>query len=215
MALAFGDAKGSAKKGVDQYEYKNGDNVVRIFGGLLPRYVYWIKGTNDKNIPFECLSFDRQEEAFINKEKDWVRVFYPDLKCGWAYAVLCIDPADGKVKVLNLKKKLTEQIMTAAQDLGDPTDIETGWDLCFEKKKTGPMAYNVEYTLQTLRCQKNVRPLTDAERLAVAESGTIDDKIARPTADAQEKLLKEIQNGNSDGGEDKMNDDVKDEFDIK
>lgn len=214
MALKFGEAKGSAKKGVAQYEYVNGDNQVRMVGGLLARYVYWIKGTNDKSIPFECLSFDRNEEAFINKEKDWVREFYPDLKCGWAYAIQCIDPTDGKVKVLNLKKKLTEQIMVAAEELGDPTDPETGWDICFKRSKTGPMAYNVEYQLQTLKCQKAVRPLTDDEKALIAEAPSIEDMLPRPTADAQEKLLKEIQNAATEGSGEATDPDVKGEFDI-
>ena len=124
MAIKFNQAQGAAKKEkIDQYTYKNGDNVLRIVGDLLPRYVYWIKGENNKNIPMECLAFDRDTETFNNKEKDHVRDFFPDLKCGWAYAAQCIDPADGKVKVLNLKKKLMEQIMVAADDLGDPTDL--------------------------------------------------------------------------------------------
>jgi hypothetical protein len=215
MALAFGKAKGkAAKSSVDQYEYKNGDNKVRMVGGLLARYVYWIKGTNDKNIPFECLSFDRNAEAFTNKEKDWVRDFYPDLKCGWAYAILCIDPKDGKVKVANLKKKLMEQIMTAAEDLGDPTDPETGWDICFKRVKTGPMAYNVEYQLQTIKCQKALHPLSDDEKAAFAEATAIDEQLPRPTPDAQEKLLKEIQNKLTEGN-DGIEKDIEDEFDIK
>ena len=70
----------------------------------------------------ECLSFDRNTEKFNNLEKDWVREYYPDLKCGWSYATQCID--NGKVKVVNLKKKLWEQIITAAEDLGDPTNVK-------------------------------------------------------------------------------------------
>jgi len=214
MALAFGKSQGKAAKNtVDTYTYVEGDNKFRMVGGLLARYVYWIKGTNDKNIPFECLSFDRDAEAFTNKEKDWVRTFYPDLKCGWSYAINCIDPKDGKVKVANLKKKLMEQIMTAAEDLGDPTDPETGWDVCFKRIKTGPMAYNVEYQLQTIKCQKAVRPLTEDEVAAVAEAPSIDEQLPRPTPDAQEKLLKEIQNAASEaaGAMDKT---VEDEFDV-
>lgn len=215
MALAFGKAKGKAAKGsVEQYSYIEGNQEVRIVGGLLARYIYWVKGLNDKNIPFECLSFDRDAEAFTNKEKDWVREFYPDLKCGWAYSILCIDPRDGKIKVLNLKKKLTEQIMTLAEDLGDPTDPETGWSICFKREKTGPMQYNVEYTLLPLKCQKAVKPLTDEEKAAFAEATPVDEQLPRPTVDAQEKLLKEIQNASSEGSND-MNDDVEDEFDVK
>ncbi len=214
MALAFNKAQGKAlKSSVDQYTMMDGDNKFRMVGGLLARYIYWIKGMNDKNIPFECLSFDREAEAFTNKEKDWVKTFYPDLKCGWAYAILCIDPKDAKCKVVNLKKKLMEQIMTAAEDLGDPTDPETGWDICFKRVKTGPMAYNVEYQLQTIKCQKAVRALTDAEKKAFADATAVDEQLPRPTAEAQETLLKEIQNKASEGAEG-MDKEVETEFDV-
>lgn len=126
MAVSFNNAKGEAKKGVkaDYYKYVDGDNVIRLIGGVLPRYLYWVKGTNDKNIPFECLAFNREIEEFDRVEPDHVQEMFPDLKCGWSYAMLCLD--NGKVKVLSLKKKLFQQIMTAAEDLGDPTDPETG-----------------------------------------------------------------------------------------
>lgn len=213
MAISFGDAKGTAKKGlIESYEYKNGDQKVRIVDGLLARYVYWIKGTNNKNIPFECLSFDREAEAFVNKEKDWVTEFYPDLKCSWAYATKCLDPTDGKVKVLNLKKKLLKAILNAAEDLGDPTDLDNGWWVHFKRTKTGPNIYNVEYELQPLRCKKE--PLTEKEKALVEESPSIDKCIPRPTAEAQKKLLEEIQAKLSEGSDD-MNSDVKEEFDVE
>ena len=165
MAIQFNQAQGSAVKNkIDQFQYKDGNNVVRMVGDLLPRYVYWVKGENGKNIPMECLSFDRATETFNNKDKDYVRDFFPEIKCGWAYAIQCIDPADGKVKVLNLKKKLMEQIMVAAEDLGDPTDPESGWDIYFQRVKTGP----------------------------IAEIRSMDDVLPRPTADAQLELLQRI-----------------------
>ena len=134
MAIAFGSTKGKAQsKKVDAYEYKDGENVVRLVGGVLPRYVYWLKGTNGKDVPVECLAFDREEEKFANNEVDHVTEYFPDKKCSWAYSVNCIDPKDGKVKVLNLKKKLFEQILSAAEDLGDPTDYDDGWDVVFTK----------------------------------------------------------------------------------
>ena len=127
MAISFANTKGTAIKGAEAYKYKDDENVVRIVGGVLPRYVYWLKGTNGKDIPAECLAFNRDKEKFDNKEIDWVPKYHPTIKCGWAYAVNCIDPSDGKVKVLNLKKKLFQQIMDAAGDgLGDPTDLDTG-----------------------------------------------------------------------------------------
>ena len=197
MALAFGNTNGKAiKNAVDAYTYQDGDNSVRIFGGILPRYVYWLKGTNNKDIPVECLAFSRTEEKFNNKEVDHVPEFFPDKKCSWSYSINCIDPKDGKVKVLNLKKKLFEQVVTAAEDLGDPTDPDTGWDLKFKKVKTGPLPFNVEYTLQVLKLKKSA--LTEEQRAAVAEAVDIDTKYPRPTADAVRALLVKITSGSGE-----------------
>jgi hypothetical protein len=161
----------------------------RLVGDILARYVYWIKGENDKDIPLECLSFDRNEERFANKEKDWVREYYKDLKCGWSYATQCI--TNGEVKVVNLKKKLWEQIITAAEDLGDPTDPVNGWDVKFKRVKTGPLPYNVEYQLQVLKCKH--RPLNESEMELVGALKSMDVVMPRPTADAQKELLDRIR----------------------
>jgi len=191
MAIAFNKQKGSAQKSsLSTYQYTDGDNKMRIVGDILARYVYWIKGENEKNIPMECLSFDRDAERFNNLEKDWVREYYPDLKCGWSYATQCID--NGEVKVVNLKKKLWEQIITAAEDLGDPTDPETGWDICFKRVKTGPLPYNVEYQLQALKCKP--RALSADEKAAISELKSMDDVMSRPTPDAQKELLDRTRN---------------------
>jgi len=199
MAIKFGNVTGKAKKSaVDAYTYKEGNNVVRMVGDVLPRYVYWVTTADGKRVPMECLGFDRDQEKFTNIEKDWVRHYHPDMKCSWAYAVQCIDPDDGKVKVLNLKKKLFEAVMVAAEDLGDPTDPTTGWDLAFKKQKTGPLPFNVEYTLQVLKCKP--RPLDDAELEAIKELPSIDDIISRPTADQQKEFIETriLENGGSD-----------------
>ena len=67
MALSFNKAAGGAKKSsITSYSYRDGDNEVRLVGDVLARYVYWLEGKNGKNIPFECLSFDRNEERFNN-----------------------------------------------------------------------------------------------------------------------------------------------------
>ena len=190
MAISFNQQKGSAQKtSIKSYQYTDGDNKMRLCGDILARYVYWIKGEKDKNIPLECLSFDRNTESFNNKETDWVRNYYPDLKCGWSYATQCID--NGEVKVVNLKKKLWEQIITAAEDLGDPTDPDTGWDVCFKKVKTGPLPYNVEYQLQALKCKP--RELDDEEKALYADLKAMDDVMPRPTPDAQKELLDRIR----------------------
>lgn len=198
MAISFKNTKGAAQKGAEAIKYKDGENTVRIFGDVQCSYTYWVKGSNNKDIPLECLSFDRSKEKFTNVETDWVRKTWPELKCSWSYKIMAIDPADGKAKVLHLKKKLFEQIMSAAEDLGDPTDPDTGWDLVFERKKTGALAFNVEYTLKVLRCKP--RSLTEAERETIANAKHIDELCPRPTADDIKASIDRIQNG-TDGDE--------------
>lgn len=201
MALKFGETKGKAlKKSVEAYEYKDGDNSVRLIGGVLPRYVYWLKGTNNKDIPIECLAFDREKEKFTNTEVDHVPAYFPDKKCSWAYSINCIDPKDGKVKALNLKKKLFEQIMTAAEDLGDPTDFDSGWDVIFKRQKTGPLPFNVEYTLSVLKCKK--RKLTAEERALAEKAEDIDSKFIRPSAEEIKATLEKLSTGADEATED-------------
>lgn len=208
MALAFNQTKGEAQKSsIVTYQYRDGDNKVRLVGDVLARYVYWVTGENNKNIPLECLSFDRNEERFNNKEKDWVREFYPDLKCGWSYAMQCID--NGEVKVINLKKKLWEQILTAAEDLGDPTDPDTGWDVCFKRVKTGPLPYNVEYQLQALKCK--AAPVSDSDKAVLVNLKSMDDVMPRPTPDAQKELLDRLRSAPSG---DEIDETLEDEFNV-
>jgi hypothetical protein len=209
MALGFANQKGSAQKSsVDTYKYKDGENSVRIVGDILARYVYWVKGENNKDIPMECLEFNRDTERFDKAEHDYVKEYFPDIKCGWAYAVQCI--ADGKLTVLNLKKKLWEQIILAAEDLGDPTDPETGWDIVFEKKKTGPRPINVEYTLRILRCKP--RALNEQELALIADLKSMDEVIPRPTAEAQKALLERLRNGGNSENIDEET--IEDEYSI-
>jgi hypothetical protein len=199
MAIKFGNISGKAKKSsAEAYTYKDGNNVVRMIGNILPRYVYWVTTADGKRVPMECVGFDRDKEQFTNIEKDWVRHYHPDMKCSWAYAAQCIDPDDGKVKVLNLKKKLFEAIMIAAEDLGDPTDPDTGWDLAFKKQKTGPLPFNVEYTLQVLKCKN--RELTEVEREAIKDLQDIDSVIPRSSSDQQKEFIESrvLDNSSSD-----------------
>ena len=194
MALKFGETKGKAvKKSVEAYEYKDGENSVRLIGGVLPRYVYWLKGTNNKDIPIECLAFDREKEKFTNTEMDHVPAYFSDKKCSWAYSINCIDPKDGKVKALNLKKKLFEQILSAAEDLGDPTDYDEGWDVVFKRTKTGPLPFNVEYNLSVLKCKR--RALSADERALADGAEDIDSKFPRPTPDEVKAALEKLVAG--------------------
>jgi len=209
MAIKFGNIEGKAKKSsVEAYAYKDGDNKIRMVGDVLPRYVYWLTTADGKRVPMECLGFDRDKEQFTNIEKDWIRHYFPDLNCSWAYAVQCID-SDGKVKILNLKKKLFESVMVAAEDLGDPTDIETGWPLCFKKQKTGPLPFNVEYTLQVLKCKPEA--LTAAQKEAIKDLPSIDDVISRPTTDLQKDFIESrvLENAGGNSVPDEVADEVK------
>jgi len=191
MAISFNKQTGAAQKSsVDTVTFVEGENQVRLVGDILARYVYWIPGKNNKSIPFECLSFSREHEKFDNQEKDWIREYHPEAKNRWSYAMQCIQ--GGKVKLFNLKRNLWDQINVAAEDLGDPTDPDTGWDIVFEKKKTGPLPINVEYQLKTLKCQKFKRPLDDEERAMYDNLRSMDLVMPRPTPDAQKKLLDDI-----------------------
>lgn len=211
MAINFGDVNGKAKKGAAAYAFKDGENVIRIFGQVVPRYQYWVKGTNGKELPFECLSFDRNKEKFTNVEKDWVRDYFPELKCSWAYVVQGYDVVEKKPVVINLKKKLFEQILSAAQDgLGDPTDPDSGWDVVFKKQKTGPLAFNVEYTLSVLKCKN--RALSAEEREMIANAPSIDELVPRITPAEQKTALEKMLNQSNEetpaemGGDESVDD---------
>jgi hypothetical protein len=210
MALKFGDSKGGAiRDKAPTHDPKEGENRFRMVGDLLARYVYWLKGENGKPIPFECLAFNRETEKFDNAEKDWVSEYRPDLKCGWAYAIQGFEPGSDELKVWNLKKKLFGAIITAAEDLGDPTDPDTGWEVVYTKKKTGPLPINVEYSLNVLRCKP--KPLTEAQKEAIENGKPIDEIMKRPTPDQQKQLLDKLNSGTTEN----VDEAVDEEFAVK
>lgn len=204
MGKAFGESAGGAKKNnLDYMTFVEGQNKMRIVGEILPRYAYWrqLKTDNGKHmIPVECLSFDREREEFTNIEKDWYKHFFPKIESGqnagkdvfpqWSYVGTVIDPKDGKLKMVGFKKKLFEQIQLMAKKpaYGDPTDPVTGWDVVFNKNKTGSHAFNVEYVLDQLECK--VRPLTDAEKVELDENlKPIDELVPRQTPEMQKAFI--------------------------
>jgi len=213
MALNFGNMKGSATKDkLPQYEWKEGQHSFRIVGDVLPRYIYWVVGENNKDIPMECLGFDRDSETFLNEEKDWVRHYDPQKKCSWGYSAQCLE--DGVLKIINFKKTLFEQIMSAVEELGDPTDVETGWDVVYERVKTGTKRWDVKYNLKPFKCKK--RPLTEAEKEAIADLHSMDEVLPRPTADQQKELLERWMNPSDDIEEkESIDEDIKSEFSQK
>lgn len=192
MGVKFDNVNGGAKKEkVDYFEFKFGENRFRMFGDILPRYLYWKKSPDDSNIGIECLSFNRQEERFTNVEKDWFHHYFPDEKCKWSYVVNAIDLKENKECVVALKKKVFEQILEVAKKhFGDPTSIEDGWDVIIEKRRTGPHAFNVEYTLDQLSLKK--RALNESEKTIVENAKSIDEKLPRQTPDEQRALIERI-----------------------
>jgi len=189
MGMAFNASNGAAKKsGLDYIKLELGENKFRMVGELLARYCYW-KKMGDHNIPVECLAFDRDKERFTNVTQDWFRHYYPDQKCVWSYVIQVIDSKDGKLKLMGLKKKLFDQIMDLANDLGDPTDPINGWDVIVDKKKTGPHIFNIEYKLKERSIEK--RELTDDEKEAIKDIKSIDDLIPRPDAEEQKAFIEQ------------------------
>jgi CRISPR/Cas system-associated endoribonuclease Cas2 len=210
MALSFNKVKGQAEREkVPSYKFREGENRVRLFGGVLARYIYWIPGSSGEGnkSPVECLEFNRETEKFDRVEKDWVKDYYPDLKAEWAYASLCYDVKDpSNVMIFNHKKKLFAQVQSLVEDLGDPTDVDDGWDLCFVRKKTGPKTFNVEYVLEQLKCSKSKGSVSEAMQAKIAGHPTIDEVLRRSTPEDIKKYLDKLRAG--DGGNEGMNDEI-------
>jgi hypothetical protein len=207
MAIKFSKVEGAAKKSDVKYmNLAEGENRFRMVGDVLPRYVYWVKN-GKANAAFECLAFNRDLEKFTNSEKDWVPELVEqyqdtprkDVKCAWAYCVQVIDRTDGKVKVLNLKKKMFEAIKSIAKDLGDPTDPETGYDIIVERRKTGPHAYNVEYEVKQIRMMKEKdKPMPEADSEILSNLKNIETLLPRQTSADQKQALETFLSSRSE-----------------
>lgn len=211
MVKKFSDLKGKAtRSGPDRYKYVDGVNRYRIVSPVVPGYKYWLKATDGTALPFDCLTFDREKEQFVNTKPDPVKKHFPDKKCSWAYSSFVIDRSDGKLKLIDHKKKLFEQILLLANKLGDPTDYDNGWDIVAERTKTGPKAYNVEYTLSQLDCKDAMGPLTDAEKKMIEEEmPDIEEFLKIPTPEEQEAFLRSKVLGE---GSDEVSEEAEKEF---
>lgn len=205
MALGFGDFNGGAKKSEVVYmKLAEGQNTFRILPkSLLPSYQFWVKGANGKELPFEALQFDRDSEKFVNSRSCPIRDLglkdpkdpSKDLRCSYAYKCLVLNKATGRVEVLTLKKGLVEDIKSVASQMGiDPTDPDTGTWFTVVRKKTGPLAFNVEYSVQQLMCKST--PLSAEDRALVEASKSIDDMFPLETYDAQLARLQKHLQGN-------------------
>lgn len=205
MAIGFGDFNGSAKKSdVTYMKMADGDSTFRILpNSFLPSYTYWVVGANGKELPFECLQFDRENERFDNTRPCPIKALGlkdkqgKDLRCSWSYKCLVLNKATGKVEVLQMKKGIIEDIKSVAGQLEiDPTNVDTGTWFTVTRKKTGPLPMNVEYTLQQLKCKST--PLTAEEKALVAESKAIDEMFPVETYDQQMTRLKAHLEGKKD-----------------
>ncbi len=80
-ALSFNQVKGeSSKDKTPSYKMKDGNNKVRVIGGVLARYIYWVPNKGGTNSPVECLAFDRDQEKFTNEKRTGLKNITPTLK---------------------------------------------------------------------------------------------------------------------------------------
>jgi hypothetical protein len=194
MSIKFTELQGKASKsGPERFKPAFGINTIRIIGNVVPGYKYWLKTRDGAPVPADCLGFNRDTEVFENKTRDVVREYFPEMNCSWAYQSLVIDREDGKLKLFDHKKKLFESVLDAAKKkMGDPTDPVKGWDVVFTKKKTGPKAFNVEYSLETFELKESALTEDDLKLIEEAKEafGTIEDITKLPTPEEQEAFIK-------------------------
>lgn len=170
--VAWDKAKG--KKGGNAGERREierlslgiGDTKIRLIGGVMPRYCYWVVTKEGRKMPVECLQFDRDTESFNNSIDDPFKELDPDVyadKPQFAYVCNVIDRSDGKIKLLDLRSTIYAQIVDYATnaDYGSPADGEQGYDITIKKEKTGPLPQNVKYTVIPARGNS---PITEAEK---------------------------------------------------
>ena len=96
----------------------------------------------------------------------------------------------------------------ASKHWGDPTDPDTGMNIIVTKVKTGPQAFNVEYTIDVLGCK--VQPLTDEQKKELKEKPTIDELFPRQTPDEQKVNIERIWFKDED--EEKEKEDIDDDI---
>ena len=204
---------GSTGSKADTYKYSDGLQKVRIFGDILPRYLFWVPNPkqNPKELPVEALQFQRDTESWDNSRKEPVKELFPDLKPKWSYAALCMTDG-GEIKVLPFKKTMWNQIKDTAETLGDPTDVNNGWWIVFRKKKTGPNPMNVEYSVDALKSSKESGALSEEQIAKIEEHPTINEIYPRPTEDQVRQNLANIM---SSGDDEEVDTETTSEFEVE
>lgn len=193
--VAWDKAKG--KKGGNSGERRDierlnlgiGDTRIRLIGGVMPRYCYWVVTKEGRKMPVECLQFNRETETFNNNAEDPFKELDSDVyadKPQFAYVCNVIDRSDGKVKLLDLRSTIYAQIVDYATnaDYGSPADEENGYDITIKKEKTGPLPQNVKYTVIPARGNS---PITEAEK--ELELYNLDTIFKRPDYATQKEWL--------------------------
>jgi hypothetical protein len=202
MALDFNDVNGGAKKSEVTYmKLVDGDNTFRILPkSVLPGYQYWVTGANGKDLPFECLQYDRENERFDNTRQDPVKELGlkndkgEDLRCQWSYKCQVINKATGKIEVLQLKKGIMSGVIDVAKQMGiDPTNLETGTWFTVTREKTGPHVFNVEYKIKQLMCKSEA--LTESELELVESSKSMEELFPVETYEGQKERLERHLSG--------------------
>lgn len=202
--LKFGAVKGEAGKGADYFKWNDGENVFRMVGGILPRYVYWLKHPTDagKTLVLESLEFDRDKEEFTRMQKDYAKEYFTDDKGkpvypSWSYVCYGFDRGDGKLKVIPLKKKMFSQIMDFYNQVEvDIAGYESGYDMVVEKKKTGPMVFNVEYSVSQIKMiRTGPTALTEDEIKQFEEAKPLEELFPRDTETQQRKKIEDFLKG--------------------
>lgn len=216
MALGFTSVNGSAKKsGATYMKLADGNNTFRILpNSILPMYTYWVKSpATGKDVPFEALQFDRATEKFDNSlpcpvnELRLTNAKGEPLRCQWSYKCLVINRATGLVEVLQLKKGMLTDIISIAKQMGaDPTDLDTGFDITVERKKTGPLPFNVEYIVNQFKIMTDVQKgnvgAGEADRVLIAEAKNIEEMFERELVGKMRERLAKVLSGETGGDED-------------
>lgn len=118
---------------------------IRLVGNVLPRWIRWITTSEGKKQPLEVISFNRETEEFTSARDPFNELSEEayNEKPQFAYVVNCIDRADGKLKLLDLKLTVFRQLIDLAKDpeYGSPSDPKNGYDITIIKEKTGPLTY--------------------------------------------------------------------------
>jgi hypothetical protein len=184
------NANTRGKKDIKRHKLDN-DSRIRLTGGVLPRYIYWLVTKEGKKHPIECLSFDRTTESFTDAPdpmKELPEEIYNE-KPQFAYLCQGYDrKGNTGLGIIDLKTTIYKGIVSYARnkEYGNPADDEAGYDLTIKKEKTGPLPQNVKYSVQPGRA---ATPLTAEERSE--EKYDLEAIYKRPTYEEQKRWLLE------------------------